>query len=298
MAMTLKAPQLVALAHQRTKGALTQKASVATRFWFYPATSESKGSIVLIHGYRGTHEGLEAIVGALPDFDCYVPDLPAFGDSPPLGVVHSVKNYASWLSQFLNSLNLQGNVTVLAHSFGSIIVAALAAEQKLTQLVLVNPISAPALDGPRRFVSRLSRVYYRVSAAIPERAGRWLLSLPPVIWLVTAFMFVGQDKQLKRWVNEQHQTYFSRFHSAKTAAEGFEASISTNVSQFATAIESSLLLICAQDDDITSIEQQRAAASLYKNATYVELPNVGHLTHYQSPNEIAQHTREFVAAQK
>ena len=296
--MLQTAPQLTQLALERSKPSLLQTPMSATHYWFYPATQDSKGSIILVHGYRGTHEGLAAIVGALPDFDCFVPDLPAFGASEPLNVEHSIANYSAWLEQFIEALKIKGDVTVLSHSFGTIVTAALASSAKTPRLVFVNPVSAPALEGPRKVLSQLSLMYYRLAAILPERLGRGLLSMKFVVWLVTEFMFIGKDAVLKRWVDQQHQTYFSRFASAKTAAEGFEASISHNLSEYAETIQADVLLICAQDDDITSIDQQRKAATLYKEATYVELEHVGHLTHYQRPNELAMHTREFIAASK
>ena len=296
--MLLSAPELTQLAFERAKPSVLQTRMSATHYWFYPATEKANGSIILVHGYRGTHEGLAAIVGALPEFDCYVPDLPAFGESEPLKVEHSIANYSTWLAQFIDELKIKDDVTVLSHSFGTIVTAALASGHKTPRLVFVNPVSAPALKGPRKVLSQLSLFYYRFAAALPERLGRGLLSMKFVVWLVTEFMFIGKDTKLKRWVDQQHQTYFSRFASAKTAAEGFEASISHNLSEYAESIQAQVLLICAQDDDITSIDQQRQAATLYKNATYVELEKVGHLTHYERPNEIALHTREFIAASK
>ena len=296
--MKLQAPALNALAATRAERFVANTPMVATPYWLYSATEKSKGSIIMVHGYRGTHEGLAAIVGALPDFDCYVPDLPGFGESPALKVRHNIENYSLWLAEFVDALNLKGKATILAHSFGTIVVGSYAQSHDSENLILINPVSAPALSGPRTILSQLSRIYYRLAAVLPERAGRWLLSTKPIVWLVTEFMFIGKDKALKAWVDVQHQTYFSRFTSTKTAAEGFEASISNNLSDYAAKISSSVLLICAQQDDITSIEQQREAAELYKNAAYVELANVGHLTHYQSPNELAQHAREFIMVQR
>jgi len=295
--MKLQAPALTALAAARATRLVANTKMAATPYWHYKATEKSKGSIILVHGYRGTHEGLAAIVGALPDFDCYVPDLPGFGESPPFKVLHSIENYAQWLAEFEEKLALKGNVTMFAHSFGTIVVGAYASTHSTPRLVLVNPVSAPALSGPRTVLSQLSRIYYRLAANLPSGAGRWLLSMKPIVWLVTEFMFIGKDKALKTWVDNQHQTYFSRFATTKTAAEGFDASISHNLSEYAGDISSNVLLICAQQDDITSIQQQREAAELYKNATYVELENVGHLTHYQCPNELAEHTRDFILVQ-
>jgi len=249
-----------------------------------------------VHGYRGTHEGLAAIVAALGGFDCFVPDLPAFGESDPLKVEHSVENYALWLEAFISKLSLAPDAAVLGHSFGTLVVGKYATSNPEHRIILVNPVSEPAMQGPRTIMTKLSKFYYRTAAASSPHFGRWLLSLPPVVWLVTAVMFKSDDRALRRWVENQHSTYFSRFTSAKTAAEGFEASIAHNLTEYAPKIRQKVLLICADQDDVTSIDAQREAAELYADATYVEINGVGHLTHYERPQEIATHTRDFLVA--
>jgi pimeloyl-ACP methyl ester carboxylesterase len=235
-------------------------------------------------------------VAALPDFDCYVADLPAFGESGPLQGEHSVENYSRWLEGFIKALKLNKSAAVLGHSFGTLVVGHYAISNSYHRIILVNPVSEPAMQGPRTIMTKLSRFYYRFSASRSPRFGRWLLALPPVVWLVTAVMFKSDDANLRRWVEGQHSTYFSRFTSAKTAAEGFEASIAHDLTEYAPSIRQKTLLICADQDDVTSIQAQRAAAELYSDATYVELTGVGHLTHYERPIEIAHHARDFLVA--
>ena len=292
------APKLAekALARSQPKRVLVN--GLETPYWFYPAEAKSLGEIVLVHGYRGTHEGLAAIVAALADFECYVPDLPAFGEAKPLNAEHTVENYSKWLDAFVSSLKLDKSAAILGHSFGTLVVGCYAPANPTHRVILVNPVSEPAMQGPRTVMTKLSRFYYRFSAARAPKFGRWLLSLAPVVWLVTAVMFKGNDRNLRNWVKNQHSTYFSRFASAKTAAEGFEASIAHNLTEYAPKITQPTLLICADQDDVTSIQAQRQAALLYADATYVELRGVGHLTHYERPVEIAKHTRDFLVATK
>jgi len=70
------------------------------------------------------------------------------------------------------------------------------------------------------------------------------------------------------------------------------------LTEYAAKITQPALLICADQDDVTSIQAQRQTATLYPDATYVELARVGHLTHYERPVEIANHTRDFLVATK
>ena len=54
-------------------------------------------------------------------------------------------------------------------------------------------------------------------------------------------------------------------------------------------------LIAAERDDITSIEKVRSLATLFKDATLVEIPKVGHLIHYETPDAAARAIGEFLA---
>src|SRR5665811_1543877 len=74
---------------------------------YYTYSDKSKlPVIVMIHGFRGTHHGLELIAKQLDGYRVIVPDLPGFGESKPLENEHSLKNYVTWLGKFINNLNL------------------------------------------------------------------------------------------------------------------------------------------------------------------------------------------------
>jgi pimeloyl-ACP methyl ester carboxylesterase len=62
----------------------------------------------------------------------------------------------------------------------------------------------------------------------------------------------------------------------------------------ATSIKSSVLLVAAQLDDITAIEVQREVVKLYPLAKLVEIMNVGHLVHYEAPEQAANYIRNFI----
>ncbi|WP_163568422.1 alpha/beta fold hydrolase [Fodinicola feengrottensis] len=51
------------------------------RYWTYYPTPRLDGHspvIVMVHGFRGTHQGLELIAGNLSEFQVVSPDLPVF----------------------------------------------------------------------------------------------------------------------------------------------------------------------------------------------------------------------------
>lgn len=268
-----------------------------TRYWDYgPADAET--TIVVVHGYRGEHHGLEPVVAHLGGVRIVSPDLPGFGDSPRLASgSHDVAGYAAWLRGFVAAIGLEGRAVVLGHSFGSIVAsAAVAGGLPTPRLVLVNPIAAPALDGPNRFMSRLTLLYYRSARALPAAIGSRLLGNRLIVRFMSVLLAESSDPGLRRWIHDQHATYFSRYADRDSLVEGFEASIGTDVSMFAPEIAVPTLLIGADRDPITTVAAQQRLATLFPDARLVIIPGVGHLVHYEKPREAAEAIVAFLGA--
>src|SRR5690606_21304401 len=101
---------------------------------------------------------------------------------------------------------------VLGHSFGSIVAAAAVAGGLPTpRLVLVNPIGAPALEGPRGLLTRLGVFYYWAGARLPRALGDALLRSRLIVRIVSVSMAKTKERALRAFIHDQHDTYFSRF---------------------------------------------------------------------------------------
>ncbi|MDL9979870.1 alpha/beta fold hydrolase [Microbacterium sp. ASV49] len=265
-----------------------------TAYWVYgPADAET--TVLAVHGFRGEHHGLEPVVAQLPGIRIVSPDLPGFGESAPLpGRTHTLETYAEWLTAFAAAA-APGSV-VLGHSFGSIVAAAAVAGGLPTErLILVNPIGAPALEGPRGVLTRLAVFYYWAGARLPRRAGESLLRSPAIVRAMSVSMAKTKDPELRRFIHDQHDTYFSRFADRDVLRDAFVASVSHDVREFAPRIAQPTLLIAAQKDDITPIEAERTLATLFPRAELVEIPDVGHLIHYETPRPAASAITRFLA---
>ena len=263
-----------------------------TRYWDY-GPEDAPTTLLVVHGYRGEHHGLEPVVAQLRGIRVISPDLPGFGASTALpGRAHDITAYAEWLAAF--AAGFPGAV-ILGHSFGSIVVsAAIAAGLTTPKLILVNPIAAPALEGPNRFGSQLTLGFYRVARALPEGLVRGLLSAPPIVRGMSQFLVQTKDGALRRWIHDQHATYFSAYANRDTVVEGFEASISNDVSMFAPSIPIPTLLVGADRDPITSVADQKRLAILFPDARLTILEGVGHLVHYEKPREAAAEIVDFL----
>lgn len=265
---------------------LPKKTKVA--YWEYNA--EKKQTIVMIHGFRGTHHGLLKIIERLPEFHIIVPDLPGFGDSMPLfGQTHSLENYIEFVHDFIAALELKKPPILLGHSFGSIVASHFAAAHagSIEKLILINPIGAPALQGPRAVLTRLAIMYYWLGKKLPAPLNRKWLSHPATVKVMSVTMAKTSNRALKHYIHEQHLRYFSTFANPKVVDEAFRASVSHDVAEIAAKITLPTLLIAGAKDDITPVEKQRQLASQNPLLQLEVIPGVGHLIHYETPKEAA-----------
>lgn len=264
-----------------------------TVYWVY-GPADAAVTVLLVHGFRGDHHGLEPVVSFLPDVRVVSPDLPGFGASAPLpGRTHDISTYAAWLAAF--AAQAAPGAVVLGHSFGSIVSAAAVADGlPIPRLVLVNPIGAPALEGPRGVMTRLAVLYYRLAARLPRGWGERLLRNGLIVRVMSATMAKTRDAELRRFIHDQHRAYFSSFADREVLLQAFVASVSDDVRAFAPRIAQPTLLVVAERDDITPIEAQHRLRRLFSDAELVEIPDVGHLIHYETPEAAAIAVRSFL----
>lgn len=268
-----------------------------TAAWVYGDEAAPR-TLVTVHGFRGDHHGLEPVVAGLTGVRVISPDLPGFGATAPLpGRRHTLHTYAQWLSAFTTAV--APGADILGHSFGSIVVsAAVAAGLDAPHVVLVNPIGAPALEGPRGILTRLAVFYYRAGAALPRRIGEALLRNRLIVRVMSASMAKTHDRALRAFIHDQHDTYFSLFTDRDVLHDAFVASVSHDVREFAPDITQPTLLIAAERDDITPIDAQRRLQPLFRDAELVEIGGVGHLIHYETPGPAAAAITRFLATEQ
>lgn len=297
--------------------------AVMTRYWQYGKGMNAglfpEGSypVLLVHGFRGDHHGLEIIANYLlkliPNVSIISPDLPGFGRSADLPESapseDSIDAYVSWLQDFVERTNPLGlPLHVVGHSFGSILTSAFAAAHpnSLALLSLINPISEPALEGSQRVASRLASLYYRAGAALPEKIGYPLLRSQLITRASSEVMMRTKDRAMRRFINGQHAAYFGSFGSRRGVLSAYEASIAHTAAEYAAAIRVPVQMLVAEDDDLGTPETARAmyatltsrdlpATSTGARERLDMIPEVGHLIHYETPHLAAELIADFAA---
>jgi pimeloyl-ACP methyl ester carboxylesterase len=257
-------------------------------YWTY--NNDAKNTIVMVHGFRGDHHGLEDVIRELPKhYRVIVPDLPGFGESGEFKGQHTIENYTQFLHEFIQKTT-KAPVHLLGHSFGSIVVAHYVAEYPKTvkKLILVNPIASPALKGRKAIFSHLTVFYYWLGHKLPERAGHKLLSHKAIVLTMSVLLAKTKDRALRRKIHRGHLAHFSSFQSRKVVMESFKASVSHTATEKADFIKAPTLLIVGEIDDIAPLKGQAKLAHQLEKSQLVVVPRVGHLIHHEAPDIAAK----------
>ncbi|GAA1543552.1 alpha/beta hydrolase [Brevibacterium picturae] len=265
-----------------------------TAAWLHspgPNASTVARPVLMVHGFRGDHHGMDLIAGAIRDRDVIVGDLPGFGLTPPLPSGLSLDSYCDHLAGLVAEVTRRWQVApiVLGHSFGSILVAHMAARRPSTaaELILINPITTPALEGSAKVLTALTRFYYSLGARLPETIGHQLLANPVIVRLMSEVMATSRDRGLRRYIHDQHARHFSTFSDRTSLAAAFDVSVAHTVTEVAGQLRMPTLVIAGDKDAIAPIAATRAFAAGLADAQFIELPGVGHLVHYERPDEAA-----------
>lgn len=265
------------------------------RYWIY--NEDKPHTIVVVHGFRGTHHGLLDIIRALPEYRIVIPDLPGFGDSTPMTEAkHDIAGYAMFFIEFVRQMQLH-KATLLGHSFGSIVASnSIAAEPQLfDKLILINAIASPALKGPRKIGSLGAKLYYELGAKLPEKMGRKLLASKTIVQLTSVMLAKTKDKALRADIHRHHHRHFSSFQTREALLEAFNASIQHTATEYARDIHVPTLLIAGAVDDIAPLKGQFELERLLPDARLIVIQDVGHLIHREAPKEAAEAIREFLS---
>nr|WP_276584635.1 alpha/beta hydrolase [Brevibacterium permense] len=267
-----------------------------TAAWVYPGDRRRR-PLLMVHGFRGDHHGMDLIAGSIFDREVVVPDLPGFGLTAPLDSGSSLSAFVDHLLALRAEVGRQRGVTpiLVGHSFGSILVSHLAASHRdvVDELVLINPITSPALEGPARFLTAVTRAYYALGARLPERVGRSLLSSPVIVRAMSVAMATTRDPGLRSYIHDQHLRHFSSFADRTSLSEAFTTSVAHTVTEVADHLSMPTLVIAGDQDAIAPIGPTRAFVEKLPDVEFVELGRVGHLVHYERSEEAASAILDF-----
>lgn len=267
------------------------------------AGPQKRPRILLIHGFRGDHHGMQLIVDALPEFEVFVPDLPGFGTTSPLvdaqgsRVEHTVARYAGFVGALAQQLDLNEHDVLMGHSFGTIVTAAHTAQnpQAWAKLVLTAPISNHIFRGRLLAGAAVVELYYAISRLLPESAGNAFLRSRTVLKITNLTMRAERDPRVTEYVRDQHAQHFGGYSDRQTLLEAYAASSRHTVLDYAADLRLPVLLLPGSGDQLSTEAGRRALRDALPQGKLEVIRGAGHLVHYEKPAQIARAIRRWVS---
>lgn len=232
--------------------------------------------LVLVHGFPLDRAFWNPLLPYLRDhFDCIVPDLRGFGESPAAEPGYSLEDMAADLSALLARLSL-ASAFVAGHSMGGYIALAFARRfgHQLLGLGLLGTQAAP--DAPDRRQMRyqtIEQVQREGVHPLYSMADKLTADLrcAPALWQII-------QRQKPVAVIGALQAMAERPDSLPTLA----------------ALTTPVVLAHGMEDVLVPIERAREMKAALPSAVLVELPGVGHSPPYEAPEQTAAALRKLL----
>lgn len=266
-------------------------------YWEHYA--DKKPTIILVHGFTGSHEGFQYLVPLLKDFHLIIPDLPGFGVSPLPHDHLTLHGLGELLVDFIETLNLPEEPHLLGHSMGSLVVSEAVRQRPslfAKKLILISPVPAPVGLADQRLPGAVfGQLYYKASHHLPI-VGKRIATSSKITRFSTRLIMTAKDADVREAIHGHHLNNLNYISSIGWYGRLHNEINQTGITRYKVALQPfDIMMICGIDDNVTPLKLQRKAAQKI-GAELVAIPEVGHLAHYERPGELANAIRNHLGA--
>lgn len=248
------------------------------------AVRKGSGPVLLcLHGIGSSSRSFAAQLDGLADMATVVAwDAPGYGQSPAWDVPRGMDGYADEVAALLDDLGCQ-SADVLGMSFGGVVATRLALRHpgRVRSLILGDstPGSGVSPDG---------------AAAMRQRPSE-LRDVGPDAFAATRARRLTAPDASEELVVQVAQT-MSQAISLTGYAHAAVAMADTDHSDDLQRIEVPTLVLVGEHDRVTPPELSRQMAAALPNASYVEVPDAGHISNVENPVVFNQLVRAFLSS--
>lgn len=228
---------------------------------------QQNGCLIFLHGWRSQKEVWNSVTGKLSDYQIYTIDLPGFGKSPAPKDAWMVVDYAKVVKEFIDKLGLK-NVIIVGHSFGGRVGIKLASQysSSISKLVLVDSAGFAMESGKKSAMNAAAKI------AKPFFKPSFMQGLRKKVYKqIGAEDYVATPELQKTFVN--------------VTSEDLSADLKN--------ISCPTLIITGKKDNDTPLEFGQRMQSLIANSQLLVLPDAGHFSFLDQPEEFVKELRAF-----
>ncbi len=226
--------------------------------------------IVMLHGWGANIGLLTPLAEKLVPlgYQCYIPDMPGFGQTATPPTSWSVGDYAKWVIAYMDAHALD-QVYLFGHSFGGRLGLVLGADygDRIIKMALADAAgvrSKPSTSGQLRLKS------YRLALNALQTVG-----LKP------------QADQLRTWYSERYGS--SDYKAAKgVMRETFVKVVNEDLLLYAARVKPSTLLFWGDNDEDTPLSHGQLLEKTIPDAGLVVWEGAGHYSYLERAGDTAR----------
>lgn len=277
----------------------TQTINSTTTISYWTYHPEATTTMVLIHGFTGSHEGFQYIVPLLPHIRFIVPDLPGFGQSTIGRDDWSIDGIARLANEFVASLKLKTPPHILGHSMGGLVVSSMLDQApKLydKRAVLLSPVpTAIRRNDSRRSGAVLGALQYMVGHRVPK-VGERIVKSRTITRAITKLIMTTTDKELQKEIHNHHFKNLDYISSIEFYSKLHSDINRQGAIDHADALKNfDVLLITGDADSVTPLKEMQKLIMAIKPLELIILPDVGHLAHYEKAPDVSRAVEAFIS---
>ncbi len=232
--------------------------------------------ILALHGYSDSGYSFSRLAEHMGGYCLIAPDFRGHGKSDNIVTSFSIEKLADDAEAVINSLNID-NLFVVGHSMGAMAAISLAARRRVLALAtLGGALKVPDATAItlQKYVSEL----LQQNRETPEAFSNWHRCEKP---LPTEFA-----KQIAREALRL---------TPETWKVGLEAIVAADLNAQAKIILDPTLVLYGSEDQFFNSTIQNELAYALRATTLIEIVDVGHNPHWESPEIVARHLLSFFA---
>lgn len=271
---------------------------VTVQYWTYH--DDVPTTMVLIHGFTGSHEGFQYMIPLMSDIRFIVPDLPGFGQSDLMPREEwTIDALAALANEFVEKLGLATPPHILGHSMGGLVVSSMVSQAPDLydhDMILISPVPTPIrANDARRGGAILGALQYQLGHRT-GRAGDKFVKSRTISRGLTWTLLHTSDKELRKEIYGHHFKNLDYISSIE-----FYSKLYTDINRhgsidYTPALRDKRILLLAGDKDtVAPLREVKKFAAAVHPDTFTVIEGVGHLIHYERAEEAARAISKFLA---
>ncbi|MBX4201066.1 alpha/beta hydrolase [Candidatus Parcubacteria bacterium] len=252
------------------------------KVFYWEQNPDKSETIIILHGFPGSHAGLADLAKTFGEYRVIVPDLPGCGQSEPLEQRHTLEHYSTWIADLMEYISLDQAV-VIGYSFGSRVTLFFGAHypKKAKSIILMNPVLK--VDG---LIAYCLALHCNIAKLLPEYLRhKWLYN--GIYHRVShAIVFKSPDMERRRQILKQGSLEAKEIDH-RVAMEIFDEFYHSDLIKIGQHVVIKSLVIAGSSDKIVSPYSIKKLAENLPGASVRMVEDSGHLFPLEDPAAVS-----------